>query len=398
MAEIFGEVAPRFTKVLDAFTENFEARGEVGASVCVWHEGRKVVDLWGGVADPVTQRPWTEDTIGLMFSATKGLAATALLMLADRGVLDLDATVATYWPAFAQAGKASMTVRTLLNHRGGLCALDRPLSLDDLEDPVNRVAPVLEAQAPMWAPGSAQGYHAISFGPYVAELFRRVAGRTVGDFLRTEITGPLGADLFLGLPPEATPRVARLLPTTGRDKLTRLLPAVALGYGVEGRLFRSFLDPRSATRAAFSVTPELGARSIETFNAPRVHRMEMPWANGIGNARGLARVYAALAHGGSIDGVRLVSREILREVEARQSWGFDRVLCKPMGFSLGFVKEEPHLFSPTLESFGHPGLGGSLGWADGKRNLSIGYVMNQMTWKLRSPKALALCHAVYASL
>jgi len=395
MAEVRGDAAPRFRAVLDAFAENFDARDEVGASLCVWHEGEKVVDLWGGVADPETGRPWEADTLGLVFSVTKGLSATALLMLADRGLLDHDVPVAHYWPGFAAAGKGDVRVRTLLNHRAGVCAIDAPLTLDDLEDPVHRVVPALEAQRPLWEPDTAQGYHGVSFGPYAAELFRRVAGKTLGTFLREEVAGPLGADVHLGLPASEEPRVARVIPSSTWTRLTRALPAGLLGYGVEGRILRAAVRPKTLTARAFANPKALGATGLSNFNTARVHRMELPWANGIVSARGLARVYAALAHGGSLDGVRLVSPEIVSEVMRRQSWGMDRVLRKTMGFSLGFVKEEPHLFSPYREAFGHPGMGGSLGLADPPRHLAIGYVCNHMSWKLRSPRALALAHAIY---
>jgi len=394
--EIRGEVHPRFRRVREVFEANFRRRAEVGASACAWVDGEKVVDLWGGLADVRTARPWREDTLGFLFSSTKGLTALALLMLADRGKLDHDARVADYWPEFARSGKDAITVRQLLNHRSGLSAIDRPLTLDDLEDPA-RVAPALEAQEPMWEPGTQQGYGGVSFGAYAAELFRRIEGRTLGRFLAEEVAAPLGADLHLGLPAEAEERVATVIPPRRRDMLLRGLPRLVWGRGVEGRVFRAFADRSSPTSRAFSNPAELGPRGLHNVNTPRVHRMELPWMNGIANARSLALVYAVLA-GAAPDRVRLVAPELLEEVQRRQSWQVDRVLCKPMGFSLGFVKEESHLFSPYAETFGHPGAGGCVGLADPPRRLAFAYVMNRMDWRLRSPRCLALCHAVYDAL
>jgi len=394
--EVQGAVDPRFRRVQDVFEENFGRRAEVGASVCAWVDGQKVVDLWGGLADVRTGRPWEEDTLGFLFSSTKGLTALAMLMLADRGKLDHDAPVAEYWPEFARNGKEAITVRQLLNHRSGLCAIDRPLTLDDLEDPA-RVAPALEAQEPLWEPGTHQGYCGVSFGIYVAELFRRIEGRTIGRFLAEEVSAPLGADIHLGLPPEAEERVATVYPPRRRDRILRGLPRLVWGRGVEGRVFRAFADKSSRTARAFANPAELGPKALRNVNTPRVHRMELPWMNGIANARSLATVYATLAGVASSE-VQLVVPELLEEVQRRQSWQVDRVLRKPMGFSLGFVKEESHLFSPYPETFGHPGAGGCVGFADPPRRLAFGYVMNRMDWHLRSPRCLALCHAVYDCL
>jgi CubicO group peptidase (beta-lactamase class C family) len=378
------------------FEENFVRRAEIGASVCVWMDGEKVVDLWGGLADFPAARPWEEDTLGFLFSSTKGLTALAMLMLADRGKLDHDARVAEYWPEFAQNGKERITVRQLLNHRSGLSAIDHPLSLDDLEDSA-RVAPALEAQEPLWEPGTAQGYGGVSFGAYVAELFRRIEGRSIGRFLADEVAGPLGVDVHLGLPAELDARVATVVLPRRRDRILRMVPRLIWGRGVEGRVFRAFADKTSATARAFANPADLGPRGLHNVNTPRVRQMELPWMNGITNARSLASVYAALTNVHP-SGVRLVAPELLEEVQRRQSWQVDRVLRKPMGFSLGFVKEESHLFSPYSEAFGHPGAGGCVGFADPPRRLAFGYVMNRMDWRLRSPRCLALCHAAYGCL
>lgn len=396
---IGGRVEPGFEPVLVAFQDNFARRGEVGASVVVYVDGQRVVDLHGGVRDKASRRPWTPDTLQILFSATKGLVAASYLVLVDRG-LDLDRPVAEVWPAFAQNGKAAITIRQILNHTAGLVALDEPLSLDMLEGWSNGTSPeavvgALERQAPLWSPGSAQGYHAISYGLFAGEVFRRVSGRPVAEFLRDELASPLGADVHLGLPADQEHRVATLY-TTGPAAFARdILPRVVGSRSVEGRIYRRFLRQRSPTRRAFANPAELGIRGVRNFGTARVRAMALPWASGTGSARGLARVYAALARP-ELDGV--FSEEAVASVVPRQSWGWDKVLCKPMGFSQGFVKDELDLYSPNAAAFGHPGAGGALGFADPETGVAFGYVMNRMDFRLRSPRALALARAVYASL
>lgn len=407
-AHIQGTVAPGFEPVRHAFEENFKRRGELGAAVCIWHRGRVVVDLWGGTADKATGRPWTGDTPTTVFSVTKGLSALCLLMLAERGGLDYDRKVADYWREFAQNGKADITVRTLLNHRAGVVGLDEPLSIDDFEQRPEKVVDACARQAPAWAPGTRQGYHGVSFGPYVAELYKRAStagsGRspsagsdTIGRFFAREVAGPLGADVFIGLPDEHHDRVASIYGPTPRAKLGAV-PKLLFHTGLEGRVFRQAVQKKSCTYKAFCNPPDLGAKGLPNFNTARVRRLELPWCNGVASARGLARIYQALAMGGTLEGVTLARPESIAAVHARQSWvDVDEVLRKPLGFSQGFIKEEARLFSPNEASFGHPGAGGALGFADPTAGVSIGYVMNQMGAHVRSPRALALCHALYRS-
>jgi CubicO group peptidase (beta-lactamase class C family) len=394
MFTVQGTVRPGFEPVEAAFRENFERRGEVGAAACAWYEGEKVVDLWGGLADRETGRAWDEDTLAVMFSSTKGMVALCLLMLADRGKLDYDRPVADYWSEFAAGGKEAITVRELLNHRAGLTSLDTRLTLDDWCNPA-RVGPALASQRPQWPPGSDQGYGAVTTGAYAAELFRRIAGRSVGDFFAHEVARPLDADVFIGLPADLESRVATLYPARlGADRL-RLLTEILSGRTVEGRLARAFITSRSLTSRAFG-NPRLGRQGLKVFNDAEVHRMEIPWGGGIASARGLAKVYAALAAGGTFGRTTLCSSESIEPLTRRQSWSDrDRVLLKPLGFSQGFVKEERHVFSPGEEAFGHSGMGGALGLADPDRRLALGYVMNRMDIRVRSPRCLALCHALY---
>ena len=396
---VHGTVSPGFEPVRATFEENFKRRGELGAGLCIWHRGAIVVDLWGGITDRKSKAAWTEDTLTLIFSSTKGMVATALLMLADRGLLDYDAPVAQYWPEFAQNGKADITVRMLLNHRAGLVGLDDPLTIADFADRPEKVAAACESQAPHWEPNTAQGYHGVSYGPYAGELFRRIAGESVGTFFNREISGALGADVWLGLPPELEPRVATNYPATLKEKIFKVLPKLIGHRGLEGRVYRQVVRRGSPAQRAFANPAELGARGLGNYNRSDVRRIELPWCNAIGSARGLARIYQTLVAGGTLDGVRLMAPETITPVHQRQSWvEMDQVLRKPMGFSQGFVKEETRMFSPNTEAFMHPGAGGSLGMADPKAGIAMAYVMNQMGHHVRSPRALALCHSLYDCL
>lgn len=402
LQRVHGEVAPRFERVRRAFQEGFHLHGEVGASLCVWHEGRRVVDLWGGVANPTGERPWEANTLTTSFSCTKGLVATCFLRLADQGRFDYDAPLSRYWPELAtpatgpharpewERARGELTGRLLLNHRAGLVGLRAPLTLDDLEDPITLSAR-LAAEPLAWRPGEAQGYHAITFGLYAGELFRRVAGESVGGFLKREICSPLKADVHLGLPAELEGRCAPIIPTAPSDVVFGILPSLLRGT-TEGRFFRGVLSG-GTTALAFGQPAELGARGLKNYNTSRVRALELPWANAMASARGLATLYAGLIEG------RVTSKEALRPLSERQSWAErDRVVGKPMGFTQGFLKEGAGVFSPHISSFGHPGAGGALGWCDPEAGLAIGYVMNRMGYHVRSPRALRLCEAIYASL
>jgi CubicO group peptidase (beta-lactamase class C family) len=392
VADVQGEVTTGWEPVADAFRENFARRGEVGASVCVVHRGRVVVDLAGGTDG---DRPWTHDTLALVFSTTKGLVATALLMLADRGKLDYDAPIGTYWPELGARLGAGVTVRTLLNHRAGTSVIDTPLRFADFANPA-KVAGILEAQPATWEPGTAQGYGGTAWGMYAGELFRRIAGESVGTFFRREIAEPLGVDAWIGAPEAIHPRVARLIPLDRWDRLFRQIPAMATRT-CEGRLFRNVAFRKTSfSYRAFANPGDVGPETMQAFNRPELWAAELPWCNAIVSARALARIYGALALGGAIDGVRLVSPAAIEPLKARQSWEHDRVLCKELGFAQGYTKEEPHLFSPNPASFGHAGTGGSIGWCDPDSGLAIGYVMSKLDWRVRSPRAIALCQAAAA--
>ena len=395
---VTGHVAPGWERVRDTFRASFERGEERGASVAMFLDGEPVVDLWGGFADVERARPWERDTLTTVFSCTKALVAVCFLALHERGLVDYDAPVVRYWPEFAQGGKEQITVRTLLGHRAGLHALDTRVGLDDIEHRLEWVDEVLARQAPAWSPGRDQGYHGVTYGLYGGALFRRIAGESVGTFLRREITDPLEADAFIGLPVTREIRVAINYPTTTRERLTKVVPDVLFRDTTEGRVFRSVARGGDA-RGAFANPPELGPAGLPNFNTRRVHALELPWGNGVANARGLGRIMAALSRGGELGGVRIMRPETAALATPRDGWSTrDRVLQKPLGWTLGFLKEETHLFSPNPESFGHSGAGGALAWCDPTRKLAIGYAMNKMDHHIRSPRAVALCHAAYACL
>ncbi len=393
-----GSYADGFAPIAERFAAQLRAGNEIGAGFAAYHRGRRVVDVWGGRADLASAKPWTRDTRIVVFSVTKGLAAMALAMLADRGRLDWDAPVASYWPGFAAAGKQALTVRTLVNHRGGLVGIDVPLTMADCLEPERHefLVHALEQQRPAWEPGTAQGYHAITFGMYVGELFARIAGEDLGTFLRRELFDPLGADVSLGTPAEDDANVATLYPPRTAARLGHMVASLVRVHSAEGRIARAALAPRSLPRAAF-LNPKPGPGGLADYNTVAVRRAVLAWASATATAHGLARAYLPFASGGRTGDRSYVTAPTLAPVEARQSWAErDLVLHKPIGWSQGFVKEQVTLFSPNPESFGHPGMGGALGWCDPKTELAFGYVMNRLDWRVRSPRAVALSHALYA--
>ena len=384
-------VSPGFERVEEVFRAQLASGEEIGAAFAVYHRGRCVVDLWGGLADRASGQPWVRDTRVVVFSITKGFAAMALALLADRGRFAWDAPVADYWPGFARGGKAEITVRQLFNHAAGLPVLDVPFTLAEVCDPAHdaRLVDALERQVPAWEPGKDQGYHGITFGMYAKVFFTRIAGESMGTFLSREWFEPLGADASLGRPAS----VARLYPPSF---LQRVAGIAGAPRGNEARIARGLLAPSSLARRVFA-NPWAGG--LEAYAAPAVVAAELPWASATASAQGIARAYLPLSLDGEVEGRRFLSRGAIAPLHARQSWvERDRVLQKPLGWSQGFLKDETHLFSPTRAAFGHPGIGGSLGWCDPENQLAIGYAMNRLDWRVRSPRALALCRAVYAAI
>lgn len=397
-APAHGTIAEGFGPLVRRFAAHLADGDELGASVVVYWRGRVVAKLWGGLADVANGRAWQHDTRIVVFSVTKGLVAMALNLASERGLFEWDATVASYWPEFATAGKARVTVRALFNHRAGLAGLDAPLSLQDCLEPAatERVRRALEEQKPAWEPDSDQGYHAQSFGLYAAELFRRVAGEELSDFLHRELLEPVGSDARLGTPASEDARIATLYPPPTGLRLARMFGSVLAGNSNEARVMRAALAPGSVGRRAF-LNPRVGPRGLLAYNEPPVRRAALLWASATASADGIARAYLPLSLGGSLDGRRYFRPETLAPLHRRQSWSEqDRVLQKPLGWSQGFLKEEEDVFAPNPESFGHAGMGGGLGFCDPVREIAFGYVMNRMDWRVRSPRVKALCRALYA--
>jgi CubicO group peptidase (beta-lactamase class C family) len=403
-----GECDARFRGVGEEFARNFAERGEVGASVCVMVEGRTVVDLWGGVADRHTRRPWERDTIGLVWSSTKGATALCAHVLVSRGLLDLDRTLASYWPEFGQAGKERITVRMLLNHQAGLPAIRRPLVPGGLYD-WGYMTNMLAAESPFWEPGTRQGYHATTFGHLVGEVVRRVTGRPFDVFFREEVAGPLGLDFHIGLSQEHEGRVA---PTIRADPPPPSpLPSPPLGGEGKGEGG----EPRSAFLEAM-VSDPTGIQTLTVKNTGRraaagdqdsreAHQAVLPSQGAITNARGLAGMYAPMALGGG----KLVDADTLRQMSAVSSAiGVDATLLVGLRIALGFWKSSDNRAAPpgardsmilSEDAFGHPGMGGSLGFADPGAKMSFGYTMNKQGRGVGlNERGQSLVDAVYQAL
>jgi CubicO group peptidase (beta-lactamase class C family) len=363
-----GACDPAFQAVRDEFERNFAERGELGASVCVTLAGRTVVDLWGGVADAATGRQWERDTICVAWSCTKGATALCAHLLLDRGELRLDEPVARRWPEFAQAGKEDVTVRMLLAHQAGLAALRQPLPPGAFYDWALMTA-ALAAETPFWQPGTRHGYHGLTFGYLVGELVRRVTGLSIGRFFRQEVAEPLGIDFWIGLPPSERPRVAPVVLQPPPDP-ANLNPMERM----------AFADPTSVTFLMLANTG--GYMNPGECDTPAALAAEIPSAGGVTNGRGLAGMYAPLAGGGG----RLASEGAVRRMaQVASASCVDACLLVPTRFALGFGKTVDNRTNPLVqdsvvlseEAFGHPGMGGSIGFADPGARMSFGYVMNR---------------------
>jgi CubicO group peptidase (beta-lactamase class C family) len=383
-AQVHGHCDPRFSAVRTAFEENFRDRGELGAAVTVLVDGVTVVDLWGGWADAARTRPWQRDTLVNVWSTTKGPVALCAHLLADRGLLDLDAPVAAYWPEFAAAGKEKVLVRHLLSHRAGLCGLREPHSAAQLYD-WELTTERLAAMEPWWEPGTRSGYHALTYGHLVGEVVRRVSGLRPGAFLEREVTGALGLDFTIGLPEKDSGRAAELVPP----------PAPPAG---ERAGLRARLAPAALAALA---NPAVGAAEAGT---PEWRAAEIPAANGHGTARAVAALYGVFAGRGSYDGRRFLSPQAAERV--REGQGACRDLVIGAGFEgeteagLGLWLSGPNgSYGPNPRAFGHDGFGGSCGLADPEAGVSIGYVMNRMGPRIADdPRKMALLDAVYRAL
>jgi CubicO group peptidase (beta-lactamase class C family) len=361
VTEIEGEIAPGFDAVREAFAANFADGAEIGAAVSVYRHGEKVVDLWGGIADPQEARPWQRDTLQAVYSTTKGATSACALLLVQRGELDLDAPVRDYWPEFT----APVKVRWLLTHQAGLPALDRPVPLADALawDPM---VAALAAQQPFWTPGTEHGYHGLTFGWLVGEVVRRVSGRSLGTFFREEIAEPLGLDFWIGLPEPEHHRLSRIvMPEPDPDAMA--------GFDLDELpeqlrdVLAAYTDPTSLTsRTLNAVDPRMDN------NDPNVLAAEVPATNGVCTARGLAGFYAALIGG-------VLEPDTLALATIEQAAGRDRILRIPVRWSTGYAlwTSESAWLPQTM--FGFSGLGGSIGFADPATGLAFGYVMNRLS-------------------
>ncbi len=383
---INGYVSPGFEAVRDVFAENFSRRDELGGACCVYHRGEKVVDLWGGVRNEATGEPWEEDTMALVYSTTKGLAAMTLALAHSRGWLDYEERVCTYWPEFAQNDKQDITVRQLLSHQAGLFAFDGQGDRSLVAD-LDRLAVVLARQKPAWEPGTRQAYHAITLGYYESELLRRIdpQHRSLGQFFQDEIAKPLGLDFYIRLPWSVPDSRLAVLARPG-------LLAVLRGFGIG--FFLTAFNPRSNISRAL-------AGSMLPHDEQRIYArdFEIPSGGGVGTARAIARAYSVFATDGKELQLRPETLRLLAAPAVPPTRGFYDECLKGDGvqFSLGFMKHCPVWSFGSEGSYGQPGTGGSLAFADPQAGIGYAYVTNKIGTVLTGdPRELALRNALYS--
>jgi CubicO group peptidase (beta-lactamase class C family) len=386
-----GDVDEGYGKLSDVFRRNLGSGQEVGAAFSVYRDGRKVVDLWGGYRNGITQAPWREDTLVNVFSTTKGVASLAVAVAASEGFISYDAKVTDFWPEFAQGGKGAITLRQLLSHQAGLPAIDPPLTLQDLANPL-KMSAKLAAQVPAWTPGTRHGYHGFTLGWYQGELIRRAdpAGRSLGRFFADEIAKPLGLDFYIGLPA-----------SVDRDQVAHLhaWPVAKLLLHLNKwppRTVAALLNPFSLT--ARSLVIAKGISGAAQFNRDELRVLEMPAVNGTGTARSLARLYGSAATGGSEIGLSPSVLDALKVPAIPPTKGVrDKVMFVDTSFSLGFLKPASlTVFGSSDSAFGTPGVGGSFGFADPDTGIGYGYVMNKLGFHpVSDPRELALRQVLF---
>jgi CubicO group peptidase (beta-lactamase class C family) len=385
--DIHGSCATRFERVRDAFERNFALRHEIGAAVAAWVDGELVVNLWAGTADAAGTRPWQVDTMATVLSGTKGLTSTCVHQLAERGELDLNAPVARYWPEFAQAGKEDITIAMVMSHRSGVIGPRQRLHWEQVTD-WDLVCERLAAAEPWWEPGTAQGYHMTTFGFILGEVFRRVTGRTVGQYLRTEIAEPLGAEVHIGVSRAEQRRCADLV---DKPHIRKMLADVnAPGYPTT---LAEHPKAGLAVSMGFAPDDEVGSNDLELWR-----EIEFPGTNGQVSALGLATFYNALAQ------EELLSRQHMDLIRVSQGGlDTDLVLGKRVadhGWGLGYMLNQRRVNGPNPRIFGHGGLGGSFGFVDLENRIGYAYVMNRFdaTKANADPRSVALSDEIYAVL
>ncbi len=393
MATIHGSVAPGFEDVEAQFEKNFSERGELGAACAAYWKGREVVNLWGGVRDSKGSKPWGEDTLVLVFSTTKGMAAMAVAVAHSQGLFELDEPVASYWPAFAENGKAHITVRQLLSHQAGLCAIDEPLEVEDLAD-LDALADRLARQKPHWEPGARQGYHGITLGWYEGELIRRVdpRHRSLGRFFHDEIAQALDLEFYIGTSTDVSE--LRIAVIEDFVPIRMLLHLNEMPW----RFVLAVLNPWSLTARSFG-NPKL--RRPSDWGNEQLRTVEVPAANGIGLVRSIAKAYGVFACGGAEVGLTQDTFEALITPATAPSNGtFDQVLRVNTSFSLGYMKPFPEFqFGSNSHAFGTPGMGGSFGYADPATGIGFAYAPNRSGYYLwDDPREKALRDALHACL
>ena len=375
-------------KLNPLFRENFERFGELGAAVSVWQDGKPVVDLRGGFCDARREKPWETDTLVLVWSATKGIGSACVLHVLEEHRISIDKRVAEFWPEFAEAGKEEITMAQLLSHQAGLCALDQRVDILDY----NAVIRALQAQKPLWPPGTAHGYHARTFGFLLDELVRRIAGKTLSRYWREAFAEPLGLDLWIGLPEEQNSRVATIYAAKSGK------PPEAKNRQSAPDFYVDLVTPGTLARKTF--TSPYGLQSVSGMNTPAIRAQPIVSFDGIGSASAFAKFYAMLANGGKLDGRTFFSSETIARMTTTLVDGMDRVFQMPTAFSAGFMKDPRgaarRMFGPSANAFGHPGAGGANAFADPENRLAFAYVMNQMEQQvLPNEKSLQLIDAIY---
>ena len=380
IAEVAGTVEPGFELVAAAFGEGFVERGEHGAAFAAVVDGRLVVDLWGGTADHEATAPWREDTVQLVFSGTKGLVAVCILLLIDRGQIELDAPVSDYWPEFAASGKRRLLVRHVVSHTAGIPGLRTPLTLADLTD-FERMTTLVAAEEPLWEPGERLAYHPLTFGWICGGLVLGVTGRSLGAFFAEEVAAPLRLELWIGLPLDVEARIARL-----RRAATYRINPVA-GAEPDPLLETVYANPPFLTGDRFP------------WNERAFHTAEIPAVNAVGTARSIARLYGCLARGGEIDGVRLLSEEAVRLGRSPLAEGRCVLTARPYAFGVGFeLQTELAALGPAADAFGHTGAGGSVHGAWPRLRTGFSYAMNELRAEDADDRARCLLRALHASL